>query len=33
MQLSADADLRFESMGSHDLKGISGSHEVFRLAG
>ena len=31
MQLSAGTDLRFESLGPHELKGISGSQEVFRL--
>lgn len=33
MQLSAGTDLRFESMGQHELKGISGSQEIFRLVG
>jgi len=32
MQLATGTDLRFESLGPHELKGISGSHEVFRLA-
>ena len=31
MQLSVGADLRYESMGVHELKGISGTHEVYRL--
>ena len=33
MQLSAGTDLRFESLGEKELKGISGTHEVFRLVG
>jgi class 3 adenylate cyclase len=33
MQLAAGTDLRFEPMGQHELKGNSGTHEVFRLVG
>ena len=33
VQLSAGTDLQFESTGPHELKGISGSHEIFRLVG
>ena len=33
VQLAAGTDLRFESIGAHDMKGISGSQEVFRLVG
>jgi len=33
MQLASGADFRFESLGEHELKGIAGPLEVFRLAG
>jgi class 3 adenylate cyclase len=33
MQLSAGTDLRFESLGNQELKGISGRHEIFKLVG
>jgi class 3 adenylate cyclase len=33
MQLSAGADLQYESLGPHELKGIDGTHEIFRLVG
>jgi class 3 adenylate cyclase len=31
VQLSAGTDLRFQSVGVHELKGITGRHEIFHL--
>ena len=33
MELAADADLSFEDVGEHELKGIPGARRLYRLAG